>query len=374
MKDVVIPPGPRDAIAGVQSRPSPSPQSALARLAPALSFACGAALLAYILRRFGSRQVWLDLQSIGWCFGPIVALELATNAFNALAWWLTFPPRNRRGQLIELFLVRLAGSALNQTIPAAAMGGEPIKVLLLRHRFPLSMATASVLSAKLADALARALFISCGMLLVSRSLKAEVLPVESLSAGFVLTAAGIALFMALQVRGLADSSGRLAAGLRSLGKWGGRIELGLTLAGRDLRELYKSRPRDFAAATALSFAAQGFGVVQVWLLMGGLGLGRDWFSSIAIEAFSVLVSFVLFVVPGSLGVQEGGKVLIFAALGLPISAGLSMGVAFRLNALAIVAVGFAALVWLRARKTIAVAPDSNLRDAAAEASILSPSS
>jgi uncharacterized membrane protein YbhN (UPF0104 family) len=60
-----------------------------------------------------------------------------------------------------------------------------------------------------------------------------------------------------------------------------------------------------------------------------------------------LVSFVSFVIPGSLGVQEGGKLLIFAALGLPLSAGLSVGVAFRLNNIVTILEGLAALAWLR---------------------------
>jgi uncharacterized membrane protein YbhN (UPF0104 family) len=84
-------------------------------------------------------------------------------------------------------------------------------------------------------------------------------------------------------------------------------------------------------------------------MLGWLGLRRDWPSSLAIESFSVLVNFALFVIPGSLGVQEGGKLLIFAALGLPLSAGLSLGVAFRLNSLVNLAVGFAVLMLLRQR-------------------------
>ena len=86
--------------------------------------------------------------------------------------------------------------------------------------------------------------------------------------------------------------------------------------------------------------------------MGWLGLQRDWPASVAIEAFSVLLNFVLFMVPGSIGVQEGGKLLIFAALGLPVSAGLSLGVAFRLNSLATMAAGLAVLPFLRARGTL----------------------
>jgi uncharacterized membrane protein YbhN (UPF0104 family) len=61
------------------------------------------------------------------------------------------------------------------------------------------------------------------------------------------------------------------------------------------------------------------------------------------------------VVPGSLGVQEGGKLLIFAALGLPLSAGLSVGVAFRLNNIVTILEGLAALAWLRPHRAFQAA-------------------
>lgn len=320
---------------------------ALARLVRAFSFVFGAVLLGYMLYRFGSARVWLDLKSIGWRLLPIIALELMINGFNALGWWHTFPRQTRGGTLKEMFLVRLAGSALNQTLPAASLGGEPVRVLLLKHRFPMSVTAAAVLSTKAAESLARALFVVCGMFLASGLIRPGYLPMRSLVIGFILTALGVAAFMTVQLGGFSGSLTSLVARLRVLGRSGKRIELGLKLAGEHLRELYGSRPLDFAAAVALSLAGLCLGVIQVWLMMGWLGLRRDWLSSLAVEAFSVLVNFILFAVPGSLGVQEGGKLLIFAALGLPVSTGLSIGVAFRLNSLANVAAGLAALAWLR---------------------------
>jgi uncharacterized membrane protein YbhN (UPF0104 family) len=119
-----------------------------------------------------------------------------------------------------------------------------------------------------------------------------------------------------------------------------------------LRELYRERPWDFVASVLLALAGLGVGIVQVWLLMGWIGLGGNWLTSTMIESFSVLVSFVSFIVPASLGIQEGGKVLIFAALGLPLSAGLSVGVTFRVNNLANQLLGLLVLAWLRPQRAL----------------------
>lgn len=98
------------------------------------------------------------------------------------------------------------------------------------------------------------------------------------------------------------------------------------------------------------------GVLQVYLLLCWLGLPAGVVTCVAIEAFSVLIQLALFLVPASIGVQEGGKVLIFTALGLPAVAGLSVGIAFRLTQLAGIGLGFGAfarLHWAQPRASAA---------------------
>lgn len=318
-----------------------------AKLWPLLTVSIGAALLGFFLYRFASAKVWLDLKMIGWRFGLIVALEALVHVVNARAWWHMFPSQNRRGRFVQLCLVQLAGSALNDASPGAPLGGEPVKALLLKREFPLSMMTATLLSAKLAHALGRAFFIILGMVTVSIFLKLEQLPMKSLLGGFILTGAGLVAFMALQISGFSGWSKRLFLRLPLPGVWTERLAAALERVDGHLSDIYRTRPLDFAASVALVLIGLCVGVVQVWLLLGWIRLQRDWLSSLAIESFSVLVGFVLFVVPGSLGVQEGGKLLIFSALGMPLSAALSVGIAFRLNSLVNLAEGFVALVSLK---------------------------
>ena len=325
---------------------------ATGRLVQALAFALGAALLAYILYGFGSAEVWRGLRSIGWRLGLIVALDLVVSSLNARAWWYTLPIESRRGTFPRLLLVLLGGGALSDNAPAGPLYGEPVKVLLLKEQFPASVTTASLLSSKLSQAMARALFVILGMLVASWSLKFERLPVQGLVIGFTLTAVGVATFMLLQVRGLAGPARRASARLRFLGSWVKRMERGLERVDEHLQDLYGSRPWDFVASALHVLAGLGIGVVQVWLVMGWIGLPRLWLTSFTIQAFSVMVSFVSFVIPASLGVQEGGKLVIFAALGLPVSAGLTVGVTFRLKSVTNALIGFAVLAWLRPQRAL----------------------
>jgi glycosyltransferase 2 family protein len=322
----------------------------------------GIGLLIYLLYQFGAASTWSDLKMIGWRLSAIVALEAVIHSTSARAWWHMYPSESRHGCFSRIWLVQLAGHALNETTPGVPLGGEPIKAMLMKGQFELPVTTATLLSAKLAHALARALFVMLGVVAVCWSLRFEHLPSGALAVGFLLTASGIAAFMVLQMRGLSAPVRRIFPHLRLSRDWVERISHSLERVDQFLHDLYRTRPWDFVASVGLVLAGLCVGVIQVWLMLGWLGLRREWSSSLAIESFSVLVSFVCFIVPGSLGVQEGGKLLIFGALGLPPSAGLSLGVAFRLNSLASLAAGFIAFVSLRRRSFHGKLPNAVLSD------------
>ena len=58
---------------------------------------------------------------------------------------------------------------------------------------------------------------------------------------------------------------------------------------------------------------------------------------------------MLFFVPAKVGTQEGGKVVLFAALGLNPARGLTVGVVRRIRELVYAGLGLVALGWLSAR-------------------------
>jgi uncharacterized membrane protein YbhN (UPF0104 family) len=82
-------------------------------------------------------------------------------------------------------------------------------------------------------------------------------------------------------------------------------------------------------------------------MIGWLGLHFDPIAALGIQAFSMLIAFVAFAVPASLGVQEGGKVLIFWALGLPRPAAMAVGITFRLTWFIKIAMGLVVFVLLQ---------------------------
>ena len=310
----------------------------------------GVALLVILIYESGPTRIASDLQSVGGGLIVIIALEFVVDGFHTLGWWFTFPPDARRGTYWTLYFVRLAGTALNQTIPAASMGGEPAKVFLLEPHFPVATAIATVMTSSLIFSLSKAIFIAFGMIVTWHRVQLPHGFVVAVVIGFLATLAGILTFLFFQLRGLTSAAKSVVARLPIPARWIESLERLAPDVDDEIRAFYRSRPRDLALAAVSHLLAFICGVVQVWLLLGWLGLTRSIGTSLAIESFSMLLGFVMFAVPGAIGVQEGGMLLVFAALGLPAAAGLATGIAFRLTSIVGAAAGLLTFAALKGRK------------------------
>ena len=89
------------------------------------AFVLGMALLAWLVVSSNIHRILADLARLGPGLVVILALEFVADGFNTLGWWFTIPAAGRNGIYCRLFWVRSAGNALNQSIPAASLAGEP---------------------------------------------------------------------------------------------------------------------------------------------------------------------------------------------------------------------------------------------------------
>jgi uncharacterized protein (TIRG00374 family) len=318
-----------------------------------VSLLLGGALLAWLVLSSDVGSIVAGLARVGPGVLIILALEVVGHAFNTLGWWFTLPTSQRAGTYGWLFWVRTAGQAINESTPAASLGGEPAKIVLLRSRLSTGAAAASLLATKVSFCAAKLVFIMVGMAVVwSRLVLSRKLSLALLVA-FIVMAIGIAMFAAVQMCGIGSGTVKALHRVGLSVRWIARIESSLHDVDAHLKDFYRARTGDLLRAMTAHGFAFACGVLQILLLVTWLGLPFDPAAAFGIEAFAALIALVTFVVPGSLGVQEGGKVLIFTALGLPRSAAMAVGITFRLIAFLDIAVGLAAFTVLQQRLPLA---------------------
>jgi glycosyltransferase 2 family protein len=311
--------------------------------------AAGALLLAALIHSIGLAQLASDLRRFGWGFGVVIALELVVDGNNTLAWRRTFSTAPPVG-LAHLFWVRLAGTAVNQVTPTATIGGEVVKVMLLRPYVRTSEAAASIIAARMSYAIGQAALVLVGFATLLGRLENAPELAFAIVLGFALTVAGVFAFVVLQHRGfftaLVDVAARLGFGASVLE----RLRAGSGALDQRLAVLYRERPGAFAASVAWHFASQLVSLVQLFLVLVWLGTPTALATCLAIEAFALVIDSALFFVPARLGVQEGGRVLVFTTLGLSAATGLAVALILRLTQLALAGLGLAAYGYLSAAR------------------------
>jgi glycosyltransferase 2 family protein len=310
--------------------------------------ALGFVLLGGLIYQAGPRALAQHLRVLGW-WTPVLFLPYAvSSAFDAAGWRVTF--ERFRPKLWLLYLARLVGEAMNSITPTAYLGGEPVKAFLLqRFGVPLTEGTASVILAKTALTIAQIAFVIVGVTLfaVRRDVGVATLPIV-----VVLAAAGVgiaALLVVLQRRGLVAFIARQIRRVFPRARLAGRLAERAPEIDARLRAFYGARPRAAAASVALHFVGWLTGAAEVYVIMLLIGHPIGVGDAIIVEALAQPTRLAGVLIPGTIGVQEAGGMVIFGLLGLSPELGLAMMLLKRVREIGFSLLGIALLTRLRPR-------------------------
>ena len=336
--------------------------------------ALGLLLFAGLIYRVGLTAVLEALQRLGW-LTPLVVIPYFTSYFvDSIGWlWVLrrgFPPAagNPAPGLLQVFAIRAAGEAVNGITPTAYLGGEPLKAWLLQqHGVPLVPGLASVLVSKTALMLTQGGFVFLGALIALHRWRSEIPLPAAAVLGLLLGALTFGLLIGVQRRGLFG----ILLGISR--RWSGREallaswETDLLALDEQLRGFYKSRIRDFFICCGFHFLGWVVGTWEVFLTLWLLGEPVDFLSAFSIEALSGVAKLAAVIVPGSVGVQEGGQVVIFAAFGLTAPLAVTFSLLRRGREALWIGFGMAVLVKRHALGWLRGSPEPRAASAEADA-------
>ena len=317
-------------------------------------------MLRFILLALGL----IVLSLLVWHIGPANIYEAATRlgplallailipsvlmySVEAYGWKVVLGQAAQRVPFWRLLMIRTAGEVVNMTTPTAYLGGEPLKAYLLKqYDVPIAEGAASVVIAKTTMTIAEVFYILSGI-----ALAFWILGVGS-SAGQTITAAlvsvgllvcSIAGFVFIQQRGL------FASILSLVKKLGLRIrvlekqEEHLRSIDQTIQNFYRHHQQAFYASLGVYFlgwmaeSLEVFGII--YLLGGSVGL----LSALSIGALAVFIKGGSFFIPGSLGAQDAGNLLLLQAFGYSDLTGITFALVRRFRELVWIVVGLLCL-------------------------------
>jgi putative membrane protein len=308
------------------------------------ALAAGAAALAYILTTVGFAVVLRDVALAGWALPAMAAVHGVQLYLSALAWRVSLGGAGLTARAI--FLVRWVREGVNALLPVAQIGGQVVgaRMLVARGLAPTLAVAGTILDLTL-EAASQLLFTLGGigiLLLMSRNHSW----LAWVGGGLVLTTLGVAGFIAAQrlgvLRLVERGVERLSATWPATANW--------SMAGlHDTLMRRQAQRGALLRATFLHLASWALGGAEVWVALHALGHGVTPLQAVIIESLGMAARSAGFAVPGAVGVQEGGFVLVCGLFGVPAEAAVALSVLKRVRELL---VGVPALLVSRAKQAV----------------------
>ena len=285
-------------------------------------FVLGVGLFYLVLRHFGFQAILHSLSKAApaslcvFLFYPFMTL------WDVASWKFCFSERlTRQVSWGELFLIRLAGEAVNNITPFIDVGGEPLKIYLLSQRFgiPASSATSATVVARTSLMLSEAFFLMLGVLLSFELIPMPVAARWQLTAVLFAVCAAFFGFLFIQQR-----------------EW-------LRKINPEISQYYRTEPVRFWTAVPLNWMGWVSGGIETYFLCRLMGLDISVLEAVMLESLLQLIRTGSFFVPGNFGVQEAGMALFMGHMGFDPATGVGISLLKRFRQILWSLVGF--LVW-----------------------------
>ncbi|HYV57861.1 MAG TPA: flippase-like domain-containing protein [Candidatus Nitrosopolaris sp.] len=326
--------------------PEPSPGSSARTGRRVAAIVLGTVLLALLVSYAGLTPVLARFRALGWA-APLVLLPyLVINILDTNGWRCTLPA-TARVPFSSLYLVRMAGEAVNSMTPTVTVGGEPVKAHLLRaFGVSGSDALASVVIAKTALTVSQCAFVLVGLAVLFDRLERHAAGAVWVALLVLVCAAFTLLLVRLQRRRPASTAWRWTRRLAPRSAIVAGLEARAAAIDERLADFYRLERGSFLRAALWHFAGWMLGVLEVKLFMTLLGEPIGLRDALIVEALAQPIRAVALVIPGGIGAQEVGGVALCSFLGIPEAAGVALWLLKRARELVFDAVG---LIYLTRR-------------------------
>jgi putative membrane protein len=325
----------------------PALDGRVVRVVPVIAGAAGVCLAAWLLRTFGIGQVMAMLGNAGWLgLSAVIAFHLVQMAASAAGWWSISAGVAQRPGLAAYGALRLIREGVNNLLPVAQVGGPLVGIRLLRAGgmgLPESIAT--TVSDLTLEMVTQILFTMLGLLLLLAGIGGNGMA-GYVICGLMASSVLAAMFVGAQWFGLGRLLEVVMLRLGRLVGWQGTTPAaGLHKA---LRACYV-RPGPILLGAGWHMASWLLGGLEVCLALHVLGHDVRISTGLVIESLGQAFKAVGFVVPGALGVQEGGYVVICGLFHLSPEVALALSLIKRLREVVLGLPALAAWHWMERR-------------------------
>lgn len=338
------------------------------RVGSVILLGVGIGLFVWLILQEGVGEVYAATAAAGWGVLIVTAFHLLPMVADTMAWRLNIPVEHRPA-FRRVLWVRWMSVSVNNLLPAAPVSGDLVRTrLAILIGVPPSVAGATVIADLTLGALSQCTFCVLGIVaLVFIGTDVGGAVVTGTAIGVAVFGGLIGIFLALQHAGMFNFLARLFSRIAQGRDWLALVG-GASALDRELAAVY-ARRRTLAHSMFWRMSSWVLGTGEVWLAMYFLGHPIGLVEAFMLESLIQAIRGAAFAIPGGLGVQEGGLILLGGLVGVGMELSLALSLIKRARELAIGVPGL--IGWqmvegrrlaLRVRGKTAAGPAPTLRE------------
>lgn len=305
-------------------------------LTPIASLVFGIALFALIVKYAGLQNIISSVKQFSPSYMvPFLAVTLGLFAAATYRWKVVLDGEGAHVPFLALLKYKLMVFSINYLTPVARLGGEPLKVMLLRSQH--------VKSSKSFASIILDNFIGIGFdavlggtLLIFVFFTSSLLPLKTrellLVTGILaLAAVAVAYFALIKKKGIFSSTLDFAGILAKVAGKKFFITLQKKVAAAEfyIRNTLMKKPKQVLLVSF--YAALGWPLSILQYKFALLMLGADASFAQIVVIIAVMTLTTLLPIPAALGVQEAGQFTVFKLLGQNPHLGIALSFVIRLK-------------------------------------------
>ncbi len=258
---------------------------------------------------------------------------------SVLKWQIILKAQGYNINFIKLFFIKLVGYSVGYIIPSANLGGEPVRVIILKKEsdIPLTKNIASVIVDKSLELTVGFLFLLLAvfLLLISYTLSRNTIAILLFAVGFFLIMLYLFYTKTLSNKGFFSSIIKFFRIDRII--YIQNIKKDIEKTEEQVSRFFKKQKKAFLITTIISLVMQIIFIINFKIILSFLGYDITIIQAILIFSLS---SFAYIIpIPGAIGTYELAMAVIFTLLGMGAETGVAFSLIIRCLNIVIVSIG-----------------------------------
>ena len=317
-----------------------------------IALVAGMALWGWLVWRAGPETLLRYMEQVGWGMLTLLGIAAVRHAARSVACRWAMVDDRASFSYAEMYGILLISEAIKFVAFAGLVFGESAKGLLLSRRVSAARAVSSVVLDVALYQVSAGVFLLAGAVVLAwrGPVAPELRKILWISCGIVGAAVAVAgLGFARGWRTTRRVLQRFGGSSSPTSRWGRWVALHgqkLSEAGGQIGGFLHHHPGLFWGILIFDMAAHCASALEVLAALRLLGQPVSYAASVGVEALTKLVRISGAVIPANVGAFEGGTALVAVALGLPMTAGVALGIVRQARSVLWAGLGFLVLlVW-----------------------------